>query len=318
MSARRNHSAVRKRAHYRVSACPRRERRLLLVAAACIGACGGLVDDAASVGPVQLDTVAHTAAKTFCGSLGACCRAEGVPLVEGGCTSTLEQGYDGLVELARRGKVVFDADEAKNCIESVRDSLLEDCTIHKLDACDAAFVGTVDPGEPCTTAVECRSPTRGDLWCIGEAVKTCSIRPRGEHGDACARTCFNPPRLYPGLQPLPLPGTTEARVSCLFVGRDLSNPTGCYRDEGLYCSPETFACQRLLPLGASCTEGACEVGLWCDGTCRKPLPLGAPCPFITTSDPCEGALECLSGTCQRDPGGDSWFAVFTESVCGGQ
>jgi hypothetical protein len=59
-----------------------------------------------------------------------------------------------LVGLVREGTATFDADDAKRCIEAVRDGLIT-CNIPRISVCDGAFVGTIDLGEQCMGQLTC-------------------------------------------------------------------------------------------------------------------------------------------------------------------
>ncbi|MDH5676555.1 MAG: hypothetical protein OEZ06_30835 [Myxococcales bacterium] len=177
--------------------------------------------------------------------------------------------------------------------------------------CDSAFDGVLEPGDACTSSIECARPERGSVTCDdrnGSGV--CAREPEASEGEPCFWAC-----------------KTEGSVtSCLGVGSmgdgSFEFPQ-CHFADGLYCGPDdrcqplsvagetcegdhacvegshcNFAsgsCVEALGEGEACTTGGCDADLFCkDGSCAPLVANGEPCD---ASDRCAEGRICEGGVC---------------------
>jgi hypothetical protein len=141
------------------------------------------------------------------------------------------------------GVVTWSADVAQACIEHV-DTLSCDPTDadHRVPACFGIYTGTKHDGEPCAFGTECIS-----FECWKESIQCADA--------CCIGVCTGD--------------------SAPLIGRigDRCRYSACV--EG-YC--EDSLCLPLRSEGAECTfADQCEIGLSCEGTCRRLPSHGEPC-----------------------------------------
>jgi hypothetical protein len=168
-------------------------------------------------------------------------------------------------------------------------------------ACDGVFVGALEAGQRCRSALECAP----GLACRGLAPTTVGVcAPPARRGRACQT----------GIDPLAAltrqEGTAAAHPECEgFCARHLcqdATPVGDPCQTNLQCGPaahcEGGTCRHGAEAteGAACIDGGCPRGTRCvDKTCQKPRREGATC---------QDDVQCQGG-CIKPPDA-------TEGQCG--
>jgi hypothetical protein len=230
------------------------------------------------------------------------------------CPNLMEaQCQDDVVVPVQSGRLIYDEDAARECLDAWRD-VLDDCSIvgdEVPEACRRALVGHTPEGQACAADRECQPP----LLCHWSV---CTRMP----GDG--EQCFNGMECATGLY-------CTYDMICQ-VPRDVGGSCPEERRacrEGLYCESLTTTCQQAVGAGASCATNSemCLEGLYCDfatATC-VPSP-GGDGDCYASRGACADGLYCEAGArCQpRKPAGETCYDATeclshncTDEVCVG-
>lgn len=233
-------------------------------------------------------------AKVVCESLASCCKNSGHGFDVAACKAAYqEQVEEGVFEL-QSPNIEYDAEAAGECLDAVAVGSCGDLDEDDAPACRRVFRGKLALGAPCVDSDECREEPGQSVSCTsddGVSPEVCTLlgpsasQRRGRPGEACSGTCYGGSDCSgdaPSPTPAPGPG----------VPAPPTDPTLCYRDDGLWCNYQSGICESLLPLGAACTDyGSCAGSNFCDvytQACRAPAADGSPC---------DGDDGCQSGNC---------------------
>lgn len=232
-------------------------------------------------------------------------------------------GGQGLARAIDIGDVIVDEDAFAECL--LRSASCESF-FDRISACDSAFIGTRDAGEPCEVFEQCDE----GLFCgvpTGAACGVCAPqRPLGAscgRWHACAPTPSVPGRIVRcAFEPGTLMGGQCGEFTVEPMRAPLDAPCG-YIDE-----TETFSRLTFCEAGLQCSEGrcaalpaegmACRVGFFdCGlelvcaegGTCVRPTvsERGGPCDDrmtpVASPRVCDerGGLLCIAGQCRPFP-----------------
>jgi len=115
-----------------------------------------------------LSAFASAYAHAVCDHIGPCCQANGVAYAPGGCLVAREDQAETM--LASVHGSTFSPAAAAACI-AFMETAAKQCNDNELpyaDPCGQLFVGTKQPGEPCTVATDCVAPPAGSsMQCAG-------------------------------------------------------------------------------------------------------------------------------------------------------
>lgn len=244
---------------------------LVLCALAPVPACNDDPLDGGAGGPIPIDRIAGELQTARCSVLVACGEMPDMAT----CMSIYpldRTDLPGKLAAAKAGRVLYDADQARACIDAYA-KLGRGCSyfgwrgadLGDPQACGTVFKGTFADGAACVVSAECKSE-----WCILND-SSCDFRKT-----CCAMHC----------------AMTIARVA---VGGDCTFAP-CI--DGAWCKDDmaakTRTCQARIAQGGRCTsasEGQCASGLYCVGAGAAPgwcgtLP-GADQPCSTWESPCD-------------------------------
>lgn len=317
-------------------------RALAVMFLAAVGSAGA---SCSTLGSVSLHDFLVEDAKLFCSSLVAC----GDILDGAACQAALGPGDESSAQQLAdldAGKVEFDALAAAECLDFRRRHEKDcDSSSRRADpgnaACERVFVGVVPVGGACFRGTEC---SEGSCH-----VSQCECGPSNKDCACCPGTCeraarFGEPcdsaRCADGLVCASEPGASTRQceppreagepcddnfrcvrsVVCVRseqggMGVCAAAPaegescpkdgsTRCARDDD-WCDPVDSTCKRRLPLDAPCVpstsaEGPCRSNTVCNGgKCSLPPAEGEPCfdgPGLFTH--CRGGLSCMNGVCE--------------------
>lgn len=228
-----------------------------------------------------------------------------------------------LVDLNRRGTMVFDPTQAAACLAAIAGANCGDLGKIRLDpagACQRAFRGTVGLAQPCASSPEC-GPSR---FCDGGAgVCPGTCRDRVGPGQAC--DAAEGPLCAPDLFCVSDGTSSRCAEPFLGVGEVCDGfLLGC--KWGLVCDGATSppTCAPGGTQGNPCLGGIfCQAGLRCTaGICLARTPVGGNCtPNPTGDTQCVyGAFCNAAGTCVANPvAGQScgWSGAGEQPWCTG-
>jgi hypothetical protein len=219
--------------------------------------------------------------------------------------------YDTLGQDIESGKVVYDGDEARACIDKLNAA---SCTrdgpspLHSAPACLTIFTGTVAVGGACFFAEECASgDCQGADTTCSRAVQCCpgtcaSLAPPVAAGGSCLPPALCAPGLICVLE---LNGTATCRAT---VGAGAPCPGYVPCASGLYCDSVTMTCKIPGGAGAACNPARdstdCDIPYACDATtsvCTPPLPVGAACDPTTGGCVPYASCDAATGSCAARP-----------------
>jgi hypothetical protein len=292
--------------------------------------CGGRERTAALVPWQQF---ADNQVDAYCDSIEPCCASAGFPYDADACRRAGILRTRPLVESnVMTPGVQYDADAAGQCIAETRTQACPFSAGAHASACDRVFVGQKQPGEECSTMIQCARPSTGWVVCAADPNFVCTFfadltaAPRATNGETCITTCEE--RTTNG----------ETSKSCTFSKTSVGS--ACYRNDGLnclggtckpramlgesclatwdcvsgaYCERDLIldaaTCTPLVGSGGDCSRGrSCENSTYCDGrTCR---------PVKVTGESCRSDYECSAAPC--DLGTCAGPAPVLASACGGQ
>lgn len=297
-------------------------RRVLGASAIVVGAlAGGAILASGCSGDPALDELATRLATTYCTALATCCAEAAYAYDERSCQAQMTAEAQRFADIAKRGKVLYDAKAVQGCVDSYRaraarcssdagnPSALPDAAEPYSEACAKIFRGTVAPGDPCTEAAECQANApRETATCVFDTRpgfdrrrKICTKQLRRAPGEEC--------KLLPSLRDLTLElpvcderGFCELTLSgtvcrayvasgeaCIVAG---ASAVRCDPQRSLYCDGSTRRCAELPRPGQSCAQpGACVRGAFCDGATRV-------CGEVREDGAaCDQPSQCASGSC---------------------
>lgn len=259
-------------------------------------------DDAA---PIAWQDFPAAAAKAVCDSMAKCCSDSKFTFDEKNCrasnaaaasTRLLGDNAQGSLD---RTRVAYDDQAAGECVAQL--SSKSQCGFVRpedVPACDKILVGKVKAGGTCLGSWECEGYIDGKATC--DAVlngieqpttgvcapfeRPTETRHHGKLGEDCLLSCDDD-----GCEVPPTPGNV--------AGPSLpETDTACYRNEGLFCGA-TGKCEALAELGETCNSfSACGEGLFCNGRCTAPHPVGASC---AADNECESNNCSTAGFCSK-------------------
>lgn len=223
-----------------------------LVLAGCLAACQSQ--------PVALDDFGAAQAEAQCSHLVSCGQLRSTAECARAFRTFPTSPHDSLHEAVAQGKVRYDGDAARRCVDAIAGDTCDDkgSFLRRPDACWAAVRGTVGNGGACAIDAECTS-------------QRCAVQACGQA--CCPGTCLGDRA----------PGAGATGDRCM-------GPGDCHI--GLYCAGG--ACTPQLALGARCSSpDSCGDGLVCLDVCT-PLPgIGEPCDGICR----DIGATCSGGTC---------------------
>jgi len=273
-------------------------RRMLVtvVAATMLGACGGAEEDGSAARGADQDMLEEYIMAS-CGRLRACCQAEGLstaPLDECEAGSAADSP---LAASLRDGKIGFSAMYFDQCLTTLNDEATR-CAVGS-DICARAIQGRLPPGGACTEANEC-AVSGEQVACLRtnttthENPGTCTVLARAAQGEACVIDSRDP-------------SWATSIIADEGASRDLARAYCDSRDH-LYCKYPERTCQPMSLEGEPCDDfRSCELGLYCDGTCKPTRAAGDACGgSIPLECPVEAPL-CDEGHC-RAP-------TFADALC---
>jgi hypothetical protein len=248
-----------------------------------------------TIAPTPWEQFAEAKVDAYCASIEPCCASAGFPYDPDACRRALILRTRPLVEsnVSTPG-VHYDPDAAGECLASTRTQACPFSAGPRASACDHVFIGQRQPGEACSSAIQCAQSSTGYVACAAAATHfVCtffpdvSAAPRANEGESCITTC----------EEQTIDGTT--RKSCTFT--ETSTGSACYRDDGLHCFEGT--CKPLSTLGEPCLEtwhcvsrAYCERDLKLDtGTCTRLVGSGGDCSRARS---CDGSTYCDGRTCR--------------------
>lgn len=300
----------------------RRIVHVLLGAALAGSIVQGCDDGGGGGGPgPELSELPALYADTICGQLLACYGdvAEVMGVTAADCESALvAQLEDGVLPLwedaAEAGSIAYDADAVDGCLDAIEAAACQVVSDRTPDACDAIFNGSVEPGGPCRSDVECA----GEAYCRGDDCPGLCVA-RVEAGGACTDsgecvsglTCQDTVCAAPaGAGEACEGGNPDCAEGSLCVGSDGETPGTCQSlgdmelvGEGEPCLPDDgVLCQaglscvleQLVPATMTCVAESPS-----GGACRAGSPDPCPAGELCTADPLGGVLE---GDCVPEPG----------------
>ncbi|MEZ4374080.1 MAG: hypothetical protein R3B07_24885 [Polyangiaceae bacterium] len=264
-----------------------RALRILLVGSCLVGlfsACSGESGSGAEAEPepVPLDSLRAELVNALCSNT-ECCTRVGRSYAESFCREVM---LDGLPSYAPNARLSYDAEQARRCVDQVREAVVS-CGMPDYESgeCAGVFVGNVTIGGACDTSDECAG---ADVLCDNGV---CAAMVHQVAGGSCADTCEE----------------SATGVSCRLGSRI---PV-CFRGDGLRCTYEG-QCVALVPADRVCySDLECEAGLVCaDGKCvpAAEQPCGGACPSGLVCD--EGSGSCV-------PNGQPGEACTYDSDCTG-
>lgn len=254
-----------------------------------LAACGGPSSDSSAQhsGIAQnqfLDAYVHAA----CDGLEACCKPLGISASS--CLAARRDDYANALMWDVDPSHRYDAVLAAACVEEVRArtaATAATCAVPPAAAgvsgfgspCGHFIVGTVAPGGPCTSVIDCAPSADGPTAClpVGSASQ-CRVMVTGKPGDACAAVLGAMTSVY------------------------------CSRVDGLYCDG-TVCAPLVAPGGATQMPSACGPhSEWDNGVCvAATVNVGDPC---TASGVCDGLCDA-QGVCR------SLSVAVLPIACGG-
>lgn len=256
-------------------------------------------------------------------------RCGGIPdretCAEGNLRGLMEASFKPAYAAIEAGRVVYDGDAARECIEGTEALGCEWDVSNRAD-CEAAFQGQIPEGEACSFDGECRTKNCvlpagcEDSCCMGlcgrgSAVvdKACgdgiscvegaycdktssTCRPRKGEGSLCDSDSSCQPHMYcdddapdPAVcRLLPYEGESCPDYDCALRNND------CIRQED-----DTYVCVPVFDIGHACTSASqCPGYADCvDHVCVELGHTGDSCGF----GDCVFPLSCIDGTCQARP-----------------
>lgn len=257
------------------------------------GACGIVPDAAGSgsgsdTGPVPLENLAETQRDALCDWLVRCRSFEDLA----SCRSafTVQFQIDSIIAGVTAGKVAYDGNKARQCVDSFANSTCERARAFSnrdIDpVCNEVFRGTLPQQSQCYFNEECVSQncSRGTN-CPGQA--------------CCAGTCIG--ATAPGRPTIGQP--CASRDTCVDSYCSTIAPSICtaYKASGTVCASSN----ECMP-GLSCLPGLGDPTMM---TCRAPVPTLGACS--QTVECATLADVCLMNKCQ--PSGLSGTACFGSS-----
>lgn len=271
-------------------------RRLVLIAVLA-AACGG--DDGG--GPIPIDDLDSAAVNVFCNFYVSCGLIDDLST----CRSlNLDINIDpDLVAAVHAGKVMYDADKARECLNGVALSCNR-VEFNRNDtnnnaACDETFKGTVAAGGQCAIDQECISQQCD--------VPGCSMA-------CCQGTCTgDTPPVHPTV------GQACGTGSALSCDNSYCDYTAmlctAYKANGAACQSSTECgqgtcvnqvCTALVAEGGACSSTTsttqCElIGDYCSGTTMTCTKYGLAGDACTTGAECSPIYQCTSGACALRP-----------------
>lgn len=290
----------------------------ITITATTVAACGG--GDGRGAGSLSIDDLPAAYKAATC-KVWILCRA--TPDLET-CEATLSPAGSAeiltIVEAVKRGTTLYDGSAMRACL----DALSRSCwgRTSPLPACEQALQGQLPTGSACVASEECAGGGFCDKSCAGDMCCTGTCAPRVAVGGACDGA-----RCRPGTyckqgvcaEYLPLGAPCTASNECASPGfceiaADASsgtcalpdpagspcNPGRPYPCGGIdqRCDPTVNRCVETASVGAACTEDRdCVLYARCvEGVCTALPTVGAACA-TNSNVPCQGMLECSSGTC---------------------
>ena len=275
--------------------------------------------------PVAIADYAAEYSAAVCDTVADCCQASPYGWDRSGCLSSVSAANSGYEAVLSDGGMRWNAEAAGTCIAYVRRNYSGCSPPPDLDmdrVCANVFVGSKQPGAPCTSQYQCAAPATGEARCVPVASDAggrlvCMVCPsnydRGKLGDPCHQSCNYTPI---GIS---CAGSTWKAPSDPTAVTDM--PTTCYKNDGLRCAPSTSKCGPLAQNGEACSgSDDCTSALYCKSSrCAPREALGAACtrtsagcvagaycdpqsltcvPALPDGAVCSDSGMCLSGACQ--------------------
>lgn len=286
-------------------------RRLVLIAllaAGCGGSDGG--------GPIPIDDLDSAAINVFCNFYASC----GLIQDEATCRSlNLDINLDpDLVAAVHAGKVIYDPDKARECLNGVALSCNR-VEFNRSDsgnraACDQTFKGTVAAGGQCAMDQECISqscdvPGCAMACCQGTCVgDTPPVHPKV--GEACgtstALSCDN----------------SYCDYTAMLCTAYKANGAACQSSsECAEGSCTNQVCTALIASGGACTTGStaaqcADIGDYCSATTMTCTAYGLAGATCATNAECSPIYQCTAGACELRPTlGDTCGTQSSTSGC---
>ncbi len=220
--------------------------------------------------------VAPDFAHAVCDGAASCCTSSGFTFNATSCVATATATVQQYVSAAACGGSTYDATAAAKCFSALQayssgcendPDLMRAATA----ACNVAFKGAKQPGEPCTSALDCAQPAQGTATCL-----------HWSEGNASGVECQSHPVAHAG-------------DACAIFGHDPVAPT-C--DAGLFCDQTSNTCTVQKAVGAPCTQQheCVDTAVCVGGNCVTIAAVGDPC---TDPAECPARASCdpTSSTC---------------------
>ena len=276
--------------------------------AGAAGASGGGAGGAAGQCDIAPDVDAHLVAyvHALCGQYEGCCKTASL----GYDATPCETQYLGFArQFAQDAGCVakLDVQKAKACLDSfaLADATFCGAPDYETDtthlACSDAVFGTVAPGDPCKSKLDCAPVPGASVSCTDSGFgPTCRDTVLGAVGASCKSPTNGQTHVLgcgPDMYCDDL-GTKKCRKVGAVGDPCAASYSGSCRT-GLKCA--SGACvEGTVPLGASCATDLCAPDSHCDATshtCVKSAKLGGPCLADGTCLPIGGKEACVAGKC---------------------
>ena len=265
---------------------------------------GAACDSSDNGPPVPIDDFARALADAHCNNIGPCCEQAGFPHDPVQCHTAAEAEMRAEIERSRANpNLSYDGNAARGCVNAYT-AMVQACQDEDQigAACRYIFVGTLQPGQPCTSSSECAPGNTCALGGDGGATRQCTgttTRERGKLGDGCRSTCTE----------------TGNSTSCSTSSGQGSNPgtATCFTNDGLFCD-STFHCAVQPALGQTCTNNTpCAGEAFCDnGTCAAKRTTG---PCGQSNNGCAATAYCDTATGQCTARKSTGATCATSSEC---
>jgi len=258
-------------------------------------------------GPVSFGDFPAALTSVLCDWIAPCCTDLGLPFDAGDCKRTFEAGLTDSYARADPDNYIYDSALAGDCLETAREFYSQvGCEVPSsadealeywpfkdaVRVCNFAFGGKLEPGAPCTDAIECAAASDESVECrpAGANTDVCVITRLATDGEAC--------HCVEALDSVACSGTVQGLChpsDQLYCGDGVCKPKPGW---GEPCEPNAV-CLEGSCVDSVCInttdEGECEVDTECGeygyctrGTCAADKPKGASC---------ERDQECLSYFC---------------------
>lgn len=287
----------------------------ILVSSVFAGGCGGGEEAPAGPGPIPIEALRAELGEATCAFDVRCGTMPNVDTCQ-----RIERSDDDLLQLLADvvyGRVTYDPAAARACVEARRARTCESLASEtaRLDgACRGMFKGSIAPGQPCVTDLECASEGRCDrstctddaACCLGACTEAVVRVPVG--GDCSEESCVDDAYCEGESEGEGGGGGSPPARLCkarLDNGDACRQSDACKDGQRCAVNGDSGKCYILAKEGESCNPGldvAClSFDTWCDPAASKCVKLpgaGQPC---AKGNACLGYAYCDGMSCKQRP-----------------